>query len=353
MASPWASQAALDTLLKFGPQKSVLGQLAREAQEQYVGTVRGSAGAAGETVQAVKEAQPHVAAVYNNAGLGAQQTGTLVGSDLSKLGAAADPYKAASAVEQAGIASNLQRGKTQALTQLAQQMVQAKEGGQFAANQAGTLLRKELGKLGAKKQELSGEEGAYNVSDLQKLTQSGEGLQQKERASERSAGIDPNTGRPIPGGKLDKTAKEPKLSLQQQNSAGSTIAQIRHYADQLGNLSRAARVAALAEGQPQISHTVEAKDSAGKVITESNGKPRLEHRPIPKVPAFKADTLMSAALDVNEHGYVTPSVQKRLEREGYSVSRLGLPTYQDFQKGGGPAREHKLVQEAAKAIGVR
>lgn len=354
--SPWASQAALDTLTRYGPQKSVLAQLQREAIEQYAGTVRGAAGAARQTQQSIKEARPNVAAIYDNAGLGAKQTGALLGSDLSSLSAAADPYKAAAAVEQAGAVSNLQRGKSQALNELAQRMVQAKEGGQFAANQASTKLGQELAKLGLKRQELAGQEGAYSISDSEKLHHEGEvlkqnerSLAQKERSSERSAGIDPNTGKPIPGGKLDKAAKAEVLPLSAQTKAASTISSIRgiagkysHFAQQKGHsIDRQHLVELLSEGQPSESVGTGKQDSTGKEIKQKTSA----------VAAYKPDVLMSAALDALEYGYLQGGTQHRLERAGYAVGRIGIPTYGQWVKSGGRQKAiAKPVKEAVSGI---
>jgi hypothetical protein len=348
-ASPWASQAALDALLKYGPQKSVLGQQRQEAIEQYAGTVRGSAGAAQQTVQAIKGVRPNVAAIYDNAGLGAHQTGALLGSDLASLGAAADPYKAAATVEQAGAVSGLQHGKAQALNELAQRMIQAKEGGQFAANQAGVQLGQALAKLGLKQQSLAGEEGAYKVSDSEKLTHEHENLQQKERASERSAGIDPNTGKPIPGGKLDKQAKAEVLPLSEQAKAASTISSIRATAGKYSkfaqtkghSLERQHLVELLSEGQPSESVGTGKLDAAGKEIKQKTSA----------VPAYKPDVLMSAALDAVEYGYLQKGTQHRLEQAGYNVGKIGIPTYGQWAKSGGPRKAiAKPVKEAAQAL---
>lgn len=350
MASPWASQAAKDALLKYAPQQSVLQRLMREAEEGYKSTVAGGAGTARETIQSVRESTPAVARIYAGANA-AQQAGTsLLGKDLAALPNVANSIKAGSVNEAAQQLANLNASRTQALTDLQGRKVQAAEGAQFAQQNAAGVLRKELTKLFGKSQELAGEQGSFAATEQEKLAHEAEKLQQSERqnlrsvgqrekSSERSAAVRRETAAGRAGGGY--------LKLSEQNEAADTVAAIKELASKYAShwqkaghpYERSHLVEILSEGSPSEEVGTGRKNSEGKEVKEK----------LPAIPAYTPNVLMSAALDVVEHGYLTPGTQQRLQHAGYSVHALGLPSANEGrarveQQGGAEGAAKKVAQ---------
>lgn len=357
----FASQATEDALLKYQPQQSALQSLMREAEEAYRGSVRGGESAARLGVQAVKEGVPQVAGVYNRAEAQNKQVQDQAMQALSALPGVDNGYKAAATNEGAAATQRIAGNRASVLGQLHLQGVAAANSAASSRQAASTTLTKELGKLFGKSQELSGQQGAFASSELERLThesekeqrgerQHGEDIAQRERGSVRSSGIDPNTGKPIPGGRLDKHAAG-ELPLKEQNKAASTIRQIKQFAEKFKEAvggSRSHLVERLSEGVPAQTFGTGEKDAEGKEV-------KAKHSGIP---AFKPDVLMSAALDWALGGYLSPQTEQRLQQAGYSIPKLGVPGAQrrgETERAGARAGKGagNIARGLGHALGVR
>jgi hypothetical protein len=107
------------------------------------------------------------------------------------------------------------------------------------------------------------------------------------------------------------------------------------------NLSRAQIVDKLSAGRPAQTVLVATKNSgaikAGDPLPEgltpqekkAVGAPS---RRCPRSSRTPADLRMSAALDVALFGHLTPATERRLRRAGFSLRRLGLPTYGQYKR---------------------
>jgi hypothetical protein len=147
---------------------------------------------------------------------------------------------------------------------------------------------------------------------------------QSERNSLRSAGIDPKTGKPIPGGKLDPKAKAkakggpthsrvPEVADQHRGDrvGGEASANAKDERGRPLNLSRAQIVDKLSQGRP-----------AQQVLVDRHGRPLSEGltpqekkaagrtvRSLPAIKQYPADLRMSAALDIALFGHLTPATR--------------------------------------------
>lgn len=341
MASQFASQAAQDALLKYEPQQSALQGLMREAEEAYRSSIAGGDSAARLGVQAVKEGIPRVAGVYNRSEAQNKQVQEQAQAALAALPGIANGYKAASINAGTAATQRIAGNRASVLGQLNLQGVAAANSAASSRQAAGVTLAKELGKLFGKSETIAGQQGAFASTELERLTHEAEKeartqrqgqatISQRERASERSAGIDPNTGKPIPGGKLDKSEA---LPLKEQSKAVSTIQQIAHYASEAkAHMSRPELVKFLSEGEP--AHQAKEKNAKGEEVKVA----------IAKIPAFKPDVLMSAALDWALGGYLSRGTETRLREAGYSIptlERQGIP---------GAARRTATVRAGQKVV---
>jgi hypothetical protein len=130
---------------------------------------------------------------------------------------------------------------------------------------------------------ISGEIGDLNAADA-KAQQAADELNarlgQSERNSVRSSGIDPDTGAPIPGGKLDPAVKNAKkwASPTRQSAAADEIQRLLEHAkaDAAAGETRGSSAQALLEGIPKASRpvyeTVQVKHPNGTVTTKQQRK---------------------------------------------------------------------------------
>ncbi len=224
--SRWAREAALQALVRFGPEQSGLKALERSAISQARTSVKTARGSAQTIIGEVDRARPQVKRAYDQAGLRAARAAHEISDPVvGGLGPAAGSLKAAAALEMSGLQGRLAESRAGAVTELSNRRVQAQQGAQFAISNARSELTGALEKIFARQQDLRREKGAFTAATVGELAEAArdraqqvkiEGMgnrtsernsrrsqEQQERNSLRSAGIDPATGRPIKGGKLD------------------------------------------------------------------------------------------------------------------------------------------------------
>jgi hypothetical protein len=372
--SRWASEAALQALIRFDPEESGLRALKQEAKGTYRSTVRGARGAARGIVGEVKAVTPQTRKAYDEAGLAAARTAHSV-VDPALRGLPRNSLSAAVKIEQADYQRNLQESKAAELADLGSRRVSAREGAAFAATNARSELTSSLAKIAARYQDLRREKGAFEALTTATLTDDARqrrqqlriaqaGLRQRDRASLRStrqsernslrsAGIDPQTGKPIPGGKLDPKAPGKKKGgpsgaqyLNWQTSIEDISAaakRLKNAKDEHGrplNLSRAQIVDKLSQGRPAQQVLTATKSYGGikKGDRLPDGLTPQEKKAVgatnialPAIKQYPADLRMSAALDIALFGHLTPATQRRLHRAGFNLKRLGLRTYGQYR----------------------
>ena len=343
----WAQQAALEALLRFGPEQAALRELQYAALGNFqrsVRTARGSARAIGQTVQ---QERPRVGKAYRQS-IGQARAGYSIANDeLAALGPEANSLKAAAALEREGAVRRLRESRADELSDLSERRVAAQEGRAFAVQQARTTLVDDLTKVLRAKRDLARQRGTFTQLTTRELRQAAQqramqerqfrmGLSGQERRSIRSSGIDPNTGKPIPGGRLDPDANNQPGDQRPrgrggrggggnratrgqigtaQDIANTALAEARSLAR--AGLRRSEIASALRRGQDDI----ERRDpQTGKPIIDDKGRPEV----IPGVPQIKSPLILSAALDQVFLGYVRQSTARALNRRGIYVTDLGF-----------------------------
>jgi hypothetical protein len=161
--SRWASEAALQALIRFGPEESGLQALKQEARGTYRQTVRGARGAARGIVGEVKAVTPQTRKAYDEAGLAAARTAHSV-VDPALKGLPQNSLSAAVKIEQADYRRNLQESKAAELADLGSRRVSAREGAAFAVTNAASVRNSDLAKYNARYQALRQEKGAFEAS---------------------------------------------------------------------------------------------------------------------------------------------------------------------------------------------
>jgi hypothetical protein len=310
-------RALLDTSLQLGPQQSALQSLLSQLAGEYTRKRRVNASNARGIKASTQEAQPLVARAFDTA-LGS------VSAQRAALGAGApgDPQAAA-------FQRRVGEQRASALTDLVQQGVRADTGRVYANEQARGEYLGSKGKVLGDLQELAGRQGALTANTYGKLqddraqrslTRRGQDKtaasargtrRQSERGSIRSSGIDPDTGKPIPGGRLDPKAKKaaPQLASREAHAAARTsiersIAAIEDLREHEG--SRAAIIRLLINGVPAV------KGDDGAVLS-------------PAIAPVSAD-FARAASNLVFDGTLSRKDVERLHNLGLRIRSLGYPT---------------------------
>lgn len=347
-------QVQQQALLRFGPDTSALRAAATAAAQQRTQAVATAHSGATGVVSAIDQALPAATQIYRDANRSTNRTNAQVATDLAPLSNVADSIKAASDLEAQNALQHITQAKAATLTGFQQQKTAARGGEQYAVNRAQTDFVDAMTKVLQAQQDLAGQKGAFTSSTLQTLLEAELNRQaglkkshisanQSERNSIRTSGIDPNTGLPIKGGKLDpKAKKDPNAATHTDyKDATSQITQAltslgtldpsrnRDNRLDLGQLLRAGH-----ESQ-QIYDTVPAPTS-----TDPNGTktvPKLNNGvPVktPSIPKFD-DAFAQAALDMYYDGHVSADTVDKLRKLGlrHLVKRLPVKRH-----GKAPAR---------------
>jgi hypothetical protein len=352
--SRFADDAALQAIVRYEPEESGLKALAQQARADYGVSVRQAQTTGDLTLQAAREAIPSVANIYDRAGLDQAKTASLVSPELAALsGPGAATLQRGGALEVAQQLGNLRSAKAAALEDLNTRAVAARQGQQYGILNARQKFSADMAKILGQSQSLQRQKGAFTASTINSLLQSSLERQlsarnnarstrasransarsatQSERNSIRSSGIDPDTGKPIPGGKLDPAAKKPKHGS--VTATGKKLAPSGEHLKVRDNIAQGVRALRtldperniagwgpngrlIEQGQDPITFH---DPTTGKPIILPNGAPKVS----PKIPAI-GHIPARVALDLYYHGGITADTKRLLADAGYSVRQLGL-----------------------------
>ncbi len=361
----WASQASLDTLLRFAPQRTALAEQLRQAHETYGQSRRAGRSAAKLTQQTVDRTIPAVQQIYSQAGQTQAPALAQAQQVLAGLhGAGTDVFKAGAAGEQAQQVTNLANRRSADEALLNQQKVGAAAGAQFSDLSAKGQLAKAIQGIFSKQQGLSQEEGAFSSAERDKLEHEAQAL----LTSENNAALGAATSRANAeegnrtqegaysykhGGGGSGGGKGEWLSGDKQAAASSTLRQIEHETRALiqsghtrGEIYAALTSESPGANEPKLDangHVIPKRNSKGEVLKDKNGKPLPEYE---KTDTIKAhDVLLTeAALDsVYGSGSVSRGVLQKLHDAGYKISKLGLA----------PPPKHPAKPEPSRTKGVK
>lgn len=348
---PYTTQAQAQSLLRFGPEVSALTALLRDAEQNRDDQIRQASSGRKLALSEIEQANPLVQGAYEGAQAAVQPA-----------------FVNGGGIESSALQARLGEAGALARTQLANRRVSAVEGASAQATQALRDFATSRGKIQQRAVDLGREQGAFLTSTISDMkgadaTATAEAnkldatLTQQERNSLRSSGIDPDTGQPIPGGKLDPSAKPGKpnsgkgwATLEQQGAAKDEIDDLLGWGNRLkgGGVSRQDAMAGLTAGaEPEpLYREVQIKDAAGRVtgtkqerVLWKNGEPGNEdgsltgtQKSTDTLPKAKSKLLLQAALDMSYDGHLSRRTQKLLHDRGIQLGPLGLTTFGEWLK---------------------
>jgi hypothetical protein len=347
-ANRWASEAAQQTLLKFGPQIDALNQIQKEAESAYgVGVAQGH-GNADSLTSTIGQAVPQVGAIYDQAGLDQARSASTVNNDIATLPGLSGNLRAAIALEQQNAGSRVSTGRAQALTGLAQQKVAARAGGVYGAQKAHDDLVSQLSKIFDQRTSLASQSGTF-----QALTQN----QLQDKATARADTLaSQQAGRDVTirGQDLSHADRAASLAARGKPKKGAVSATgAKLNPAGAHNSARDAIQKGLSALSMLDPEKAARHDTAPLLVTghksrtiydPATGKPKLTasgtQKQTPDVPAVGEWATIAA--DVYYDGHLSRANQKKLAQQGYSIKQLGLPTYAQWRKAGNRPKGPKL-----------
>jgi hypothetical protein len=357
--SPYASQIAAESTLRFNPELSALQQALADVGAERAGDISAAHSAAAGAIQTAKQAAPQVSQVSSDA------LGMVDRAIAGTVGASDDQQRT-----RTRLAERLSLAKLG----LVDRQTRAAEGEQYAVNAATARASANRSKIAARLQALGVEQGAYASGRAGELA--GDDADRQLQAdianannttSLLTAGVD-ETGAIRPGGPKDPEANGDAQRQREKDAAAraktlaspddhqvaaQTIQQAAAVAKQLlkGGLSRHEAAQVLLTGRPGSSgQPVYADDGQGHQdrVLNPDGT-QQETGGTPEIPAVKP-LWASIALDLAYDGGVSANNVRRLHnpQKRYSVNELGLPT--QHQRSSTDRRASKNA--TALAIGV-
>lgn len=329
--------------LRYGPERRQLeGALfeARDARDAGVDAAR----ATGRGLRsAIRGARPGFARTYDEGAERLAANAGVIGPNMPTSGPGAAILAAQAGEHQAALDANV-AARTATLADLTQQGIRAREGQAFAVRNARDQYQADVGKVLQQLLGLSQEEGLFAAAEFGRLRENALDRGQRERGSKRSAGIDPKTGKPIPGGKLDPDAngkpgdqrkgKGERATNAQHGDLADRIKEAKHWATLLkkGGASREAVEAALAAGRPSSTVYREVDDGRGgtkrvPVLTDQGTEKKTR-----EIPSLGAGLFLEAALDEVFKGHVSRRTTRQLHQRGFFVRKLPVTSYAAWRR---------------------
>jgi hypothetical protein len=284
------NQAALEALVRFGPELSGLKELQREAIMEYATGIKQAHGAARGIVGTIDQARPGVRKIYDDAGVSASKHASMLSGD---------------------VAQDLRReqGAFTALT--ARELQQSEQQRQDNLNIARGRIK-------------ATERGQNITAQGQKLSHQDRVRQQNLTHADRVAALNkPGKGKGKGKSGYGPNGQTPDAHDKFASSVENIVSTARPWVR--AGLTRQQIVAKLKKGRPALSMPVK-------------GGGRASLRAIKPMPA---DLRMSVALDIATSGYVGGTTIRRMRSRGWSVAQMGLPTKPPRRRsssggGGGP-----------------
>lgn len=330
----FASDAALQAIVRFGPEASGLKELAREAQEERTTSIAQAHGSAAAMTNEIDAARPGVAAIYDQAGLDqAKAAQSVAATDLSGLGAGANAFRAAAGIETGEAARHTAEARAATLSDLSTRRVQARAGEGFAVQAAQQKFASDIAKVLARRQDLGREQGAFTASTINSLEQSDLDRTSRETIA---SGHDATTKR---GQNLTHADRKAAIAARKAKAksdvtpSGKKVnpsGEHRTVRDEVGSA-----VASLKTLDPDrdvanwgdLGNLLQTGSQSQALKDPATGKDRLSKNGVPlKTPAVKQVGHLSArvALDLYYHGGISKDTAKMLWDAGYSLRQLGL-----------------------------
>jgi hypothetical protein len=352
----WASQAAVNALLRTQPQREGLADLQRAAGEKFASSVAAAKSEGALGTQAANAAIPATQQIFASSAKQGERGAALSSPVLAAL-AANSPFKAAAANEQSAGTERRANTEASALSRLQQEKVSAANLPAYGRQAALAQLVKDLGGITGKQEQLNATQGADVQSEIDKQRTEANKLAAGENASKRSAATSTaNSERSAATSTANSqrtaatstaNSQRTQATAQGKNAKGqqvykplpstaqlkgaATLREIEHEVRQAhqenhpaGQILQELTQEHPAINQPKMIPEIKNGKPTGKAVPLENSKKEVQYEKAPALP--KRDQLLSeAAIDsVLNYGRVSKATLAKLHKAGYSLSALQL-----------------------------
>ena len=305
----FASEAALNSALKYAPQRQALAELQQAAREQFHSSVKAGEGEGVLAGQQAQRAVPQIEQIFAGAQRGNSRAQELLKPTLEGL-SANSPWRKAAEIGQTGNQERLGTQEAAHLSDAVQARTAASEIPGYARNVATSKLIQELTKLASKEQALGGQEGMSTAS-LEAAARKEAAKEARAEAKEAAKDAFSEKLHGLPTYKdlhPSTTGSEKPLTTAEQNKGISEAKTIYNLARGLAgrHLTREQAVAELSREHPGVNIKLE----GGKSTKTAGGK------------AYAPNTLMSAALDAAYLKEISIHTGNVLKEEGYNPQKF-------------------------------
>lgn len=316
--------AQAESKVRYGPKQTALSALIGEAQSNYAADKKAAKSGARSSIVHARRARKPLKAIYNEATGAADSAASDVSAAFGNLGAAADPFRAATAREQGAARTRLVTAKASGLKELSDRQVEAKVGRQFALQEAKSSFRGQMGKLADQLTALGDEQGAYEAARIGALGEA-RANRRNQRSIQKLSG---RNQRRLEAQKhandlTEQTAKEEAKAKREGTVGGrkpATRAEERNFT---ANFSKALRYA-----QDAKRNNVPRAQAATRLTTGVAGS-----KEAPGIPSIPDQIALSAALDMAYLGVIQSDTTKRIRRQGVDPRVLpGINTIREQLK---------------------
>lgn len=325
-------QAHANAELRYGPQERALGALVQQARSDLKMDRKLVAGQAASTIHGARQSRRQLHKVYSQAASGLQVAQDDVKNAFGTAAVGADnPFALASDRESSAYRQRLTSAAANARKETVNLEGQARLGKLFGYQQARQKFMDTRSQIQDQARQLGDERAVYTISELAKSQEAAAGRRNQRAVAKIQQGIDPKTGKPLPGSKAaerakDKGKKFDPASRSEGRLFGTDFSLALDYAKEYKgqNTARADAARTLRRG---------VSGNQGKGIT--------------RVPQIRNQLALSVGLDMAYNGFVTRKNVAKLRAAGIRVKDVpGAISEADWTK---RARKQQLTAAQKRA----
>jgi hypothetical protein len=300
--------------VRFGPEHSTIGALIGQAQGALASDLSSADAAAKSAIHFAKKSEKPVRQVFAAARTQADAARSDVESAFGKLGGAADPFRAATAREQAGAAQRTALAGANALQELTQRKLEAKAGGQYARTAAKQEYRKTVGDLAARLSDLGDREGAFIAAEAGGLKQARAGRKATSRVKRMDIRADTRAADTAHQRELEKIRLKESLAGGGGGGSRASLGGNKPASRSELRMFKSDFAKALNQAQQASAHGVDRSEAQAKLTTGTTGANAI--------PSIDDQLALAVGLDMAYSGRVSRGHARELKRAGLRVKDL-------------------------------
>lgn len=299
------SIAEANAELRYAPEASALQALLGQAHQDYRTDVRSANALARTTIQGARGSRPLLKQIYHQAARGVKVAQRDIDTAFNQAGVTPDnAFKLASDAEGTAYRQRMTAEAANARRETVRNVRDAQLGRFFALGAAKDQYNQSRSQLNQRATDLLGERQTFVLSELGRMQDAAANRRNQRKVALIQQGIDPKTGKPIPGGKADKGGEFAPASRSDRKLFSTALARALDLAPDYAKTN--------------ISRSAAAKELRAGVAASGKGRSRD--------PGFRAipDQLaVQVALDMAYRGSVSAGTRRALLQRGFRPDQLG------------------------------